>query len=297
MCKVNHFKGEDYMKIIVGENAGFCYGVKNAVESARKDLRNTNEKLFFLGEIVHNKEVIEELKKEGAVFVEDINEVDSTTVIRAHGIPKEIYEMAKEKNITLKDYTCPNVLKIHKIAEKYASLGYYILLFGSKKHPENIGTISHCGDSFFVIENEEELYNAIDAINHWHIKDVLVISQTTFNIETFYTFQEILKDELNKDIHLVINNTICRATQIRQQETENIAQNVDCMIIIGGKNSSNTKKLFEIAEVNCATALCVETKEDIKHINFSFFHTIGIMAGASTPQSSIQEICEMLEKY
>lgn len=284
------------MKVVVGKSAGFCYGVKNAVDSAKKDLENSNEKLFFLGDIVHNKQVIEELKDKGAIFIDDINEAKGTTVIRAHGIPKNIYETAKKNGIKLKDYTCPNVLKIHKLAEKYSKEGYYILLFGERKHPENIGTISYCGDKLFVIENEEQLFNAIDAMNKWNVKDVVVISQTTFSLEMFQVFKEILEDELNKNVNLVIENTICYATQIRQQETERMAQEVDLMIIIGGRNSSNTKKLFEIAEDNCKSAICIETKDEIKNINFSLIKTIGIMAGASTPQSSIDEVREMIER-
>ena len=284
------------MKVIVGKNAGFCYGVRTAVESARKDLDASSEKLYFLGDIVHNRQVVDELKNKGAIFIDDINEARSTMVIRAHGVPKEVYEIAKKKNIKLKDYTCPNVLKIHKIAEKYAREGYYILLFGERKHPENVGTISYCGDKLFVIEDETQLYNAIDALNKWNVKDVLVISQTTFSLEMFQVFKEILMDELNKNINLVIENTICYATQIRQQETEKMAQEVDCIIIIGGKNSSNTKKLFEIAEDNCKSAICIETKDEIQKIDFSLFNTVGIMAGASTPQESIDEVRKMIEK-
>lgn len=282
------------MKIIVGKNAGFCYGVRNAVESSKRDLENKKEDIYFLGDIVHNKEVVSELKEKGAIFIDDINDTKSTTVIRAHGVPKEVYDIAKEKNITLKDYTCPNVLKIHKIAEEYANKGFYILLFGEKKHPENIGTMSYCGDKFYVVEDEEQLYNVIDLLNNWHIKDVLVISQTTFNRDLFYTFQEILRDELNKDINLVINNTICNATNVRQKETEEMAQQVDGMIIIGGRNSSNTKKLYEIAEDYCKNAICIENKEEIRNVDFSLYKTIGIMAGASTPQKSIDEIYEMI---
>lgn len=283
------------MKVIVGKNAGFCYGVRTAVESARKDLDSTSENLYFLGDIVHNKQVVDELKDKGAIFIDDINEAKSTTIIRAHGVPKEVYEMASKKNIKLKDYTCPNVLKIHKIVEKYSKEGYYILLFGERKHPENVGTISYCGDKLFVIEDEQQLYNAIDALNSWQIKNVLVISQTTFSLEMFQVFKEILMDELNKDINLVIENTICYATQIRQQETEKMAQEVDCMIVIGGRNSSNTKKLFEIAEDYCKSAICVETKDEIEKIDFSLFNTVGIMAGASTPQESIDEVRKMIE--
>lgn len=284
------------MEVIVGKNAGFCYGVKNAVESATKDLETSKEKIYFLGDIVHNNRVTNELKDKGAIFIENINDAKSTTIIRAHGVPKEIYDIANERGIVLKDYTCPNVLKIHKIAEEYAQKGYYILLFGEKNHPENIGTISYCGDKYFVIEDEVSLYNAIDVINNWKVKDVLVICQTTFNLEMFYTFEEILGNELYKDINLVVKNTICNATQIRQKETEELAQKVDCMIIVGGSKSSNTKKLYDIAEEYGKAAICIEKKEDIQNVNFSLFKTIGIMAGASTPQSSIDEIREMFEK-
>lgn len=159
------------MEIIVGKTAGFCYGVKRAVESATNDIKNSNKKIYCLGDIVHNKQVVNDLKEQGVEFIEDINRADSTTIIRAHGVSKDIYRIAKENKIDLKDYTCPNVLKIHKIAEEYASKGYYILLFGSKKHPENIGTMSFCGDKYFVIETEEELVNAIDAINKWRRKE------------------------------------------------------------------------------------------------------------------------------
>ena len=221
------------MEIIIGRTAGFCYGVKRAVESAEKDVVNSKEKIYCLGEIVHNKQVVEALEEQGITFIENMSEADSTTIIRAHGVPKEVYDIAEKNKIELKDYTCPNVLKIHKIAEEYANKGYYILLFGSRKHPENIGTMSFCGDKYFVIENEDELFNAIDALNNWGIKDILVISQTTFKLDDFFTFKTILEDELKSDVNLVIENTICRATEIRQLETEELAQKVDAMIIIG----------------------------------------------------------------
>ena len=129
----------------------------------------------------------------------------STTIIRAHGVPRKVYERANAKEIELKDYTCPNVLKIHRIAEEYAQKGFYILLFGSKKHPENIGTISYCGDKYLVIENEEELMNGIEILNKWNIKNVLVISQTTFKLEDFYVFVEILNNELKKIVRILKN--------------------------------------------------------------------------------------------
>ncbi len=284
------------MDIIIGKSAGFCYGVKRAVESAENDIKNATEKIYCLGEIVHNKEVVNGLKDKGINFIEDISEADSTTIIRAHGVTKQVYKTAEEKGISLKDYTCPNVIKIHRIAEEYASKDYYILLFGSKKHPENIGTISYCGDKYIVIENEDDVFNAIDVINNWNIKKVLVISQTTFKLEDFIVYSEILQNELSKDTEIIIKNTICKATEIRQLETEEISKIVDVMIIIGGKNSSNTKKLYDIAKENCEKTFCIETKEEILDTNFSIFEKIGIMAGASTPQKSIDEVCELLKQ-
>lgn len=282
------------MDIIVGKNSGFCYGVKRAVENAENDLENTCEKIYCLGEIVHNKEVVNELAKKGIQFIDSIFEADNTTIIRAHGVPKEVYKYAKENGIELRDYTCPNVLKIHKLVEKYANNGYTIVLFGSSGHPENVGTISFCGDSYFVIENEKELYEAIEAINGGNINKVLVVSQTTFSLEKFYIFEDMLKNELFKNIDLVIENTICKATEIRQEETEELSKNVDCMIVIGGKNSSNTKKLYDIASRYCANSICIETEKEIDDFNFRNFDKIGIMAGASTPQNSIDDVKEKL---
>ena len=126
------------MEVVLGKTAGFCYGVKNAVEGAKKELENAKEKVYCLGEIVHNKQVVDELKKNGMVFIENIEDAKGKTIIRAHGVKKEVYDVAKKNNIELKDYTCPNVLKIHEIAEEYANDGYYIFLCGSKVHPENI---------------------------------------------------------------------------------------------------------------------------------------------------------------
>lgn len=282
------------MDIIVGKNSGFCYGVKRAVENTENDLENACEKIYCLGEIVHNKEVVNELAKKGIQFIDSIFEADNTTIIRAHGVPKEVYKYAKENGIELRDYTCPNVLKIHKLVEKYADTGYTLVLFGSSEHPENIGTISFCGDSYFVIENEKELYEAIEAINGGNINKVLVVSQTTFSLEKFYIFEEILKNELFKNIDLVIENTICKATEIRQKETEELSKNVDCMIIIGGKNSSNTRKLYDIASRYCANSICIENEKEIDDFNFRNFDKIGIMAGASTPQNSIDDVKEKL---
>lgn len=292
------------MEIIVGKSSGFCYGVKRAVESAEKDASKVKENIYCLGEIVHNSDVVNSLSQKGIIFVENIDEIpkDSTVIIRAHGVTKSVYEKAKEKNIEIRDYTCPNVLKIHKIVQEYADKGYFIVLLGSRKHPENIGTVSYCGEHYFVVQDESQIYLAVDEINRWNFNKVLVIAQTTFGIEDFAVFTEILSNELYRTVELVIENTICQTTEIRQKETEELSKLVDCMIIIGGKNSSNTHKLFDIAKSNCDKTICIENVRElqfsdlgIKEMDNKSDIRIGIMAGASTPRKSIDEVMEWLK--
>ena len=283
------------MELIVGKTAGFCYGVKRAVDGAKKELKQ-NEKLCGLGEIVHNQDVIKELENLGMQFIENIKEANGKTIIRAHGIPKQIYEEAKQNQIELIDYTCPKVLKIHEIAEEYASKGYYIFLLGSKKHPENIGTYSYCGKNKCMIEKEDDTFKALEMLEKSNIKKLLVISQTTFSLEKFYIIEEIIKNELPRDIELVIKNTICQATEIRQKETKEMANKVDAMIIIGGKNSSNTKKLYDIAKQNCKIAIAIENVKDLHMEELKNSEKVGIMAGASTPKESIEKVMEKLKR-
>lgn len=284
------------MEIIVGKTAGFCYGVKRAVEGAIEETEN-KEEVYCLGEIVHNKEVVKKLKQKGIKQIEKIEEATGKTIIRAHGIAKEIYEKAKEMNIEIKDLTCPKVLQIHKIAEDFQKEGYYIFLFGNKNHPENIGTISYCGNKYYVIEDLERLPEALKKLEESQVKKLAVIAQTTYNLEKFETgtkeIERLLED---KGIKIDIVNTICHATESRQKETEEISKNVDFMIIIGGKNSSNTQKLYEIAKKYCREAVCIETNEELEKIelDFSKYNKIGIMAGASTPKESIVDVKELL---
>lgn len=283
------------MEVIVGRTAGFCYGVKRAVEGAKKEVKE-DENVYGLGEIVHNKDVVKQLENLGMHFIEDIKEAKGKTIIRAHGIPKQIYQEAEKKQIELIDYTCPKVLKIHEIAEEYAKKGYYIFLLGNRKHPEIIGTLSYCGENKFVIEKEEDALKALEILEKSGIKKLLVISQTTYSLEKFYIIEEIIKNELPKDIELIVKNTICQATEIRQKETEEISKKVDCMIIIGGKNSSNTKKLYDIAKQNCKMVIFIENAKEINLDNIRLDDKIGVMAGASTPEESIEEVVSKLKK-
>lgn len=281
------------MEIVLGKTAGFCYGVKNAVSNAEEKLKEY-KKLSCLGELVHNGEVIRKLEKLGLRVVDDLKDSDDKLIIRAHGITKQIYNQAKQMNIELFDYTCPKVLKIHDIASEYAGKGYFIFLIGGKNHPESIGTMSFCGNQSYLIETKEQIDKAITVLEKSSIKKLLVIVQTTFSIEKFKCFTEELKRKLPEDVELEIKNTICNATKIRQEETENISKEVDCMIIVGGKNSSNTRKLYDISKKNCDNTFIIETKDEIEKEQVCHFDRVGIMAGASTPRDSIDEVIKKI---
>ena len=281
------------MEIILGKTAGFCYGVKNAVSNAEEKLKEYKN-LYCLTRARNNDKVIKKLENLGLKIIEEIDNSDNKVIIRANGIAKVIYNKAKQMNIELLDFTCPKVSKIHDIAQEYSDNGYYIFLIGGRKHPETLGTISFCGENSYIIEEEKQIMEGINLLEKSNIKKLLIIVQTTFSIEKFNKFIEIIKENVGEDIKIDIKNTICSATKIRQEETEKISKEVDCMIIIGGKNSSNTKKLYDIAKKNCVNTFIIETKDEIEKEQIENFDKIGIMAGASTPMESINEVIEKI---
>ena len=286
------------MNIIVGKTAGFCFGVKRAVEgSINQTESNTDDRqIYCLGELVHNRQVVKKIENKGIKIINNINQIESNNsslIIRAHGVPKEEYENAKLKQIKLIDYTCPYVLKIHNIAEQYKDKEFYIFVVGNRLHPEVIGTISYCGEKYSVIEDEKDIEYAINSFLKEQNNNLLVIVQTTFNKEKFGIIENNIRKSMNSNIHIEFKNTICSATEERQKETEKISKEVNFMIIIGGKNSSNTKKLYEISKNNTKTLL-IETAEELDIENVKKYDKVGIMAGASTPKDSINEVIEKL---
>ncbi len=283
------------MEIVLGKTAGFCYGVRNAVQKAEEKLKK-HKNVSCLGELVHNGQVIRKLEKLGLKIVERVEDSNNKVIIRAHGIAKEIYHKAKKLDIEIFDFTCPNVLKIHKIADEHASKGYYIFLIGGKNHPESLGTISFCGKDSYLIETKEEIDEAIKSFKDSNIKKLLIIVQTTFSLEKFNSYVRQIKQKIDKDVELQVKNTICNATKIRQEETCEISKKVQCMIIIGGRNSSNTKKLYDIAKENCENTMIVETKDELDAKAIKQFEKIGIMAGASTPDDSIEGVIKAIER-
>jgi len=282
------------MEIIVGKTAGFCFGVKNAVTNVEEELEKS-KKVYCLGELVHNNKVTENLTKKGAIFIEDVEEAKGKVVIRSHGVAKEIYDKAKKLNLEILDLTCPKVLHIHKIAEEYAKKDYYIFVIGKKEHPEMLGTVSFCGENYSVIEKEEDIKEAIEKYQKSMISKALVIAQTTFSMENFGKFVKEIQDKISSQ-NLEIKNTICSATKQRQEETEQIAKDVDGMVIVGGKHSSNSTKLYELAKKYCKNVIFVEDAEEIDIKNIEKSGKIGIMAGASTPQESIEKTVEKIRE-
>ena len=284
------------MEVILGKTAGFCPGVRNAVVKAQKVVED-NKETYCLGELIHNPIVVGKLAENGMKVVKNITEVPkgANLIIRAHGIPKQTYEEIQEKEIKLIDLTCPKVLKIHEQVEEYANKGYYIILIGEKNHPETIGTLSFCGENSSVVETIEDIDITVSNLNKTDIRNITIFSQTTFNIEKFEKLKELIKNKIPKDSNLEINKTICDATRLRQTETREIAKQVELMIIIGGKKSSNTNKLYDISKEVCNNAMFVENMEDLYLNYIRRFKKVGVMAGASTPQDMIDEIVKILE--
>lgn len=280
------------MEIIVGKNAGFCYGVQRAVDKALEEVKKN--KTYCLGEMVHNQNVINKLENLGLCFIKTIEESKGNTIIRAHGEPKSVYKKAKEMGINLIDLTCPSVLKIQNLADEYSKKGYFIIIVGKTNHPEVLGIKSRAGCDYRVIDNKSDISELLNIINNK--KKVLLISQTTHSSKKFDEIAEELKNSINSDIELEIKKTICPSTEIRQKETEEIAKKVDLMIIIGDKRSSNTNKLYDIACNFCNNVVFVSNETEINLDRFKGIKSVGIMAGASTPKEDIIKIKELLLK-
>ena len=280
------------MEIIIGKNAGFCYGVQRAVDKAIQETKN--HKTYCLGEIVHNQNVIEKLENNGIIFINTIEEAKGDTIIRAHGVPKEVYEKAKKMNINLIDLTCPSVLKIQKMVEEYSNKGYFIIIVGKKDHPEIIGIKSRAKNKYIILPNKDEIPNLLESIQNE--KNILLISQTTYSSKKFDEIVDELENSIEKDVNLEVKKTICPSTEIRQKEAEEIAKNVETMIIIGDKRSSNTNKLYDISCKYCKNVIFIADESELDLNKIKDIKKIGIMAGASTPKEDIIKVKDKCER-
>ena len=274
----------------VGINAGFCGGVRLSIKRLNMELKE-NDVIYCLGEVVHNKDVVNEFIQKGVIFVDSLDDVPDNSVVafRAHGVVKSVYDDARKRGMRILDLTCPKVYNNRKIVEPYLN-NSFIILIAQKDHPEALSTISFCGDNCCIVEELSDIDAIIDKMNEF--KNAVVIAQTTFNEEKFLKYCDAIVECY--DGHLIINNTICNATHIRQEETRRMAQEYDTMIIIGGKNSSNTKKLYDISSEYCDnTLLC----ENVNDLDLSLVRgDVGIMAGASTPRNIINEVINAVDK-
>ena len=282
------------MEVIVGKNSGFCSGVKNAVKKAEEQVL-TNQKIYCLGELVHNNQVIDSLEKKGMITVNNLEQIDNgeKVIFRAHGEPKEIYELAYRKKLEIIDLTCGKVKIIHDKVDKQKE-NCFIIILGEKKHPEVIGTKSFAGENSYVIENEDDILDAYMKFENTSLSKVYIVGQTTMSNKLF---NDLSKEIEKKFVHVecIIDKTICNATQIRQEETMNLSKDFHTMIIIGGKNSANTKALAKISEENSKNVYCIETADEIKEENFINIDRVGIIAGASTPEQSIEDVKNKLK--
>lgn len=280
------------MNVIIGKTSGFCNGVSYTVKTAEEAIKN--EKIYCLGEIVHNERVINDLEKNGMITIKNIDEApnNSKVIIRAHGELKETYDKALQKNIDILDLTCGKIKAIRvKISKKVDD--HFIVIIGKKQHPESLGVLSFSGNNSLIIEDFEDIDKNIEIINGSSMNKIYIVSQTTFNADKYDKLVDYLKSLTEKDI--IIDKTICDATSKRQNETKELSKKVNTMIIVGGRKSSNTKELELIAKEYCNNVLLVQNKDDIQTENI-IGENIGIMAGASTPNVVVDEIVDKLNR-
>ena len=276
------------MEVIVAKTAGFCFGVKRAVDTVYSEIEKGG-KIYTFGPIIHNSEVIEDLRKKGVVVIEDIRDIgeddEGTIIIRSHGVSKEIFEALENTKLKVVDATCPFVKKIHRIVENDSAQNKQIVIIGNRDHPEVSAITGWCAQNVrvTVIENEDEANDFCAGDND----EITVVSQTTFRLGKFKELVEILR---KKGYNVNVVNTICNATSERQEEARLIATEVDMMIVVGDSKSSNTQKLYEICSHECKCTMYVQTKDDLQNDPIGSLRRVGITAGASTPKKIIEEV-------
>ncbi|MBI2101778.1 4-hydroxy-3-methylbut-2-enyl diphosphate reductase [Candidatus Woesearchaeota archaeon] len=304
------------MEIKVAKHAGFCFGVKKAIEIAEEVAQKNKEKTYVYGQLVHNEQVIKDLEGKGIVFVENINEIpeNSVTVLRAHGEPGTTYSILGQKSIVrgknLNDATCPLVTLVHNVAIKLKNSGYEVILFGKRNHPEAIGTSYHLkGKDTFIVEKPEQAGMAADYISKNNFEKVAIISQTTMSVYGYKMLIDNINSKLGNDkfeeIPLSLKDltkkygyvdTICNPTKQRQSDTDEIAKDSEIVIVIGGKNSSNSKELYAKCRELGVESYFIQSGQQLQKEWFKGKEKIGVTAGASTPDYLINEVVEKIRE-
>lgn len=275
------------MKVIKAKTAGFCFGVKRAVDTVYEQVDSACGKIYTYGPIIHNEEVIKDMRNKGVIVLRSEEELDKvgegTIIIRSHGVEKRIYDKIEQKGLRIVDATCPFVKKIHNIVSEKSAEGAHIVIIGNPDHPEVQGIKGWAKDRVSVVQSAEDASHlAVD-----RNEKICVVSQTTFNYNKFKDLVEII---IKKSYDVSVLNTICNATKERQTEAESIAESVDAMIVIGDKHSSNTQKLVEICRKACDNTYYIQTLDDFDMNQLRSVETVGITAGASTPNNIIEEV-------
>ena len=275
------------MEVIVAKTAGFCFGVERAVNQVYDQIKHGSGPIYTLGPIIHNEGVVRDLEEKGVKVLNSENEIsaltEGTVIIRSHGVGKHIYDMLKAQGVQIVDATCPFVKKIHRIVQEQNLQGRRVIIIGDETHPEVEG-IKGWGDArTMVVKNEEQM----EKLPSFTGEKLCIVSQTTFN---YNKFKDLVEKFEKKGYDILVLNTICNATQERQVEAERIASQVDAMIVIGGKNSSNTRKLYEICQKECKDTYYIQTLDDLNPESVNSVRSVGITAGASTPNHIIEEV-------
>ena len=284
------------MKVVLAKSAGFCFGVQRAVDVVQKQIDSENEKpLYTYGPIIHNEEVVKSLERQGVKVMQEDKISDyepGTVVIRSHGVSRAVEEQLAENGFEIVDATCPFVKKIHRAVDEHSKNGEHIVIIGNPDHPEVRGIVGWInGTEYSVIPDMDSAKNF--SVNNE--KTICIVSQTTFNHNKFQELVEIIKE---KGYHIIVLNTICDATNKRQVEAADIASSVDTMLVIGSNNSSNTQKLYEICKTRCKNTYYIQTAADCDRMpsDLSSIESVGITAGASTPNNIIEEVQKKCQK-
>ncbi|MFO0754464.1 MAG: 4-hydroxy-3-methylbut-2-enyl diphosphate reductase [Thermodesulfovibrionales bacterium] len=271
------------MEIIIAKRAGFCFGVKRAVDMAFH-AAETGEKVYTLGPIIHNPQVIEKLKEQGVQPTADVGDPEiKSLIIRTHGVPKSVSEKLAAMRYEVLDATCPFVKKAQQYAKLLKEDGYQVIIIGDREHPEVKGLMSYAGDDVVVINKDDTLPRLKSRVG--------VVVQTT---QPATLLQKIIHDVLGQVREIKVFNTICNSTSLRLKETKEMAKEVDVMVVVGGKNSANTSQLAHLCASMSVPTYHIETAEEIRDEWFSDMQTIGITAGASTPDWIIKEVEERI---
>ena len=275
------------MEVIVAKTAGFCFGVKRAVEKVYEQIELGKTQIYTYGPIIHNEVVVNDLDAKGVKVIgtkEQLSELkEGVVVIRSHGVGKEIYDILNENGVEIVDATCPFVKKIHNIVAEQSASGRQVIIVGDANHPEVQGIVGWGDEQTKVITSFEEFEEL--AISHE--KQLCLVAQTTFN---YNKFQELVEKISRTSYDINVLNTICNATQERQVEAKKVASQVDVMLVIGGKHSSNTQKLYEICQKECKNTYYIQTLDDLNPECIGSACNVGITAGASTPNNIIEEV-------